>query len=134
MAQTITVRLSDLAVGYLKQASSLMKQPIDRIVEQSLVHSLPPLLEDIPNEYQEEVFPLLQMSDTELMVEAQRSFPIEQWEEYEALLDKKKNHVLSQEEQTLLNHLRYQTDVFELRKAYAVVLLKRRSQRIYDLN
>ena len=41
-------------VAMLKRTAELAHQPLETIVEQSLAHSLPPLLEDIPAEYQAE--------------------------------------------------------------------------------
>ena len=62
MTQTITINLSDRLYRQLQQVAKLSSQPLEAIVAQSLVHSLPPLLEDIPREYQPDVYPLLQMS------------------------------------------------------------------------
>ena len=130
MTQAITIKLSDTLYTQLKQASKLFQQPIEKIVEQSLSHSLPPLLEDIPVEYQANVFPLLEMSDTELQTEAQKEFDAHLWTEYEALLDKKKNEDLTKLEQSLLEQLKREADVLSLRKGYAMVLLKGRGHQI----
>jgi hypothetical protein len=89
MSQAVVVELPDSLYQQLEQAAKLFRQPMAKIVEQSLQHSLPPLLEDIPAEYQREVFPLLAMSDRELQSEAQQVFDPDLWAEYDALLDKK---------------------------------------------
>lgn len=47
--------------------------------------------EEIPAEYQSDVYPLLQMSDAALQEETRRVFPLEQWGEYETLLGEKEN-------------------------------------------
>jgi hypothetical protein len=124
--QTITVKLTDTIYHQLKRAAELMRQPLDEIVEQSLAHSLSPLLEEIPAAYQSDVYPLLGMSDAELNVEARRRFPPEQWDEYEVLLSKKKEASLTAQEQARLDALRREADVLTFRKGYAAVLLKRR--------
>ncbi|MCZ7571034.1 MAG: hypothetical protein M5U01_21010 [Ardenticatenaceae bacterium] len=134
MTQAITIKLSNKTYDQLKQVAELSRQPLDTIVEQSLAHSLPPLLEDIPPDYQADVYPLLQMSDAELMEEAKRRFPADGWAEYEALLRKKKEFSLTSQEQVKLDTLRHEADVLMFRKGYAAVLLKRRGRRLPSLD
>jgi len=93
MTRTITIHLPDTLYRRLERAAELFRQPTEAIVVQSLVHSLPPLLEDIPAEYQPDVYPLLQMDDADLQQEAKRVFPVERWAEYEALLNKKRSRL-----------------------------------------
>ena len=124
MLRTITVSLSDTLYEKLKRASELSHQPAESIIIQSLTHSLLPLLEDIPEQYQPDVYPLLQMDDVELQREATRTFSANRWAEYEALLEKKKTMPLTGEEQTRLDNLRCEADVLTFRRGYAAVLLK----------
>ncbi len=124
--QAITIHLSEAMVRQLQQAASLSRQPIETIVEQSLAHSLPPLLKEVPVEYQADVFPLLQMDEKQLQQEAQRTFDPARWTQYETLLEKKKESRLTKSEQSQLDTLSREADVLTLRKAYAAVLLKRR--------
>jgi len=133
MPQTITITLSDTLYKQLKQVAALSRQPAEAIVAQSLTHSLPPLLEEIPSQYQSDVYPLLQMSDAELQKEAKRAFSAERWAEYEALLDKKKMTPLTDQEQSRLDALGHKADVLMLRRGYAAVLLKRRGYRLPTL-
>lgn len=133
MTQTLTIKLSETTYSQLRQAAELAHQPVDVIVEQSLSHSLPPLIEEIPPTYQPDVYPLLLMSEADLIQESQRRFPAERWAEYEALLDKKKVSSLSATEQARLNTLRREADVLTFRKGYAAVLLKRRGYRLPTL-
>lgn len=134
MTQAITVKLSEKTYDQLKQVAELSRQPLDTIVEKSLAHSLPPLLEDIPPDYQADVYPLLQMSDAELMEEAKRRLPADRWAEYEALLRKKKESSLTPQEQAKLDTLRREADVLMFRKGYAAVLLKRRGRHLPSLD
>lgn len=126
MSQTLTIRIPDALFSQLKRVAELARQPADTIIAQSLAHSLPPLLEEIPFQYQPDVFPLLQMDDANLQREMSRTFPPERFVEYEALLDKKKTGTLTNEEQELLDTLRREADVLTFRRGYAAVLLKRR--------
>ena len=133
MSQPITVNLSDKLYQQLQRIAELSHQSPEIIIEQSLAHSLPPLLEDIPPEYQSDVFPLLQMSEAELQQEIMRVFSEHEWADYELLLDKKKVAPLTPNEQTRLNLLRRKADVLTFRKAYAAVLLKRQGKTIPSL-
>ena len=126
MTQAVTVKLPDGLYSQLKRTAELSRQPIEVIIEQSLAHSLPPLLNDIPAEYQADVYPLLEMDTAALQREVNRVFPAGRWAEYEGLLEKKKEGVLTGEEETRLDALRHEADVLTLRKGYAAVLLKRR--------
>ena len=126
MTQTVVLKLSDRLYQQLRRAAELAQQPVDRIVAQSLAHSLPPLLEDIPAEYQPDVYPLLQMNTQELLKEAKRVFSAARWRQYEALLATKRERQLRPEEEESLLNLRREADILLLRKSYAAVLLKRR--------
>lgn len=126
MTYTITIKLSDPLYNQLQRAAELSNQPLDAIVEESLAHSLPPLLEDIPTEYQIDVYPLLQMNVRQLTSEARRVFPRNKWQQYEALLTEKKARPLTAEKEVRLASLRREADVLTLRKGYALALLRRR--------
>ena len=126
MSQTITIDLPDPLFKQLKRAAELFRQPTETIIAQSLAHSLPPLLEEIPFQYQPDVFPLLQMNDADLRQEMSRAFPPERWVEYETLLDKKKTGALTSAEEQRLDTLRREADILMFRRGYAAVLLKRR--------
>ncbi|MFQ5796953.1 MAG: hypothetical protein ACE5JP_18190 [Candidatus Bipolaricaulia bacterium] len=130
MPQTITINLSDTLYKQLKRAAQLSRQPTETIIIQSLTHTLPALLEEIPTRYQLDVYPLLQMSDADLQREANRTFSSQHWAEYEALLDRKKMRPLTPEEETRLDTLRREADVLMFRRGYAAVLLKRRGHRL----
>ncbi len=127
---TVTIKLPEKLYEQLRRTAELTQQPLDAIVADSLTHSLAPLLEDIPTDYHADVYPLLQMSDQALQEEVKRTFPPDDWAEYEALLQCKKNRSLTNAEQSLLDDLCYQADVLTFRKGYAAVLLQRRGRRI----
>lgn len=126
MTQTVVLNLSDTLYQQLRRAAELAQQPVESIVEQSLSHSLPPLLEDIPVEYQPDVYPLLQMSTAQLRNEVNKVMPARRWRQYESLLAAKHERSLQLEEEELLTILHREADVLTLRKSYAAVLLKRR--------
>ena len=134
MPQTITINLTDTLYKQLKRAAQLSRQPTEAVVIQSLTHTLPALLEEIPARYQSDVYPLLQMSDVDLQREANRTFSSQRWAENEALLDRKKARLLTTEEGTRLDTLRREADVLMFRRGYAAVLLKKRGYRLPTLS
>ena len=130
MSRILTINLPDELYQQLQQAAKLAQQPLETIVAQSLAHSLPPLLEDIPQTYQADVYPLLTMTDAELQDEVRKTFPPDRWADYETILEQKKERFLSPKEIARLDQLRREADLVTFRKAYAAVLLKRRGYRI----
>lgn len=130
MTHAITINVSDALYQQLYQAASLFQQPTEAIILDSLRHTLPPIFEDIPVGYQNDVFPLLAMNDQELLQESRRVFPSEHWQSYESLLEQKKlGQLLSDDEQALQALIR-EADVLTFRRSYAAVLLKRRGYRL----
>ena len=130
MAHELTVELSGPVYDKLRRTAELSHQPLDAIIEQSLAQVLTPLVDDIPPEYQADVYPLLDMTLDALRAEALRRFPDEEWAEYESLLEKRKSTPLSGGEQERLAALRREADVLTFRKAYAAVLLRRRGYQV----
>lgn len=130
MAQAITITLPDNLYDKLKRTAELVDEPLEAIVTQSLSQSLSPLLDEVPTEYQADVYPLLRMNNADLQAELQRVFPAESWLEYEELLEQKQENALTASEQTRFDMLRRQADVLMFRKAYAAVLLKRHGYQI----
>lgn len=127
MTEALTIHLPENLYRQLQRFAELAQQSPETIVAQSLRHSLPPLIEEIPAEYQRDVYPLLRMNVAELKNEAQQVFPITRWTEYETLLAKKKEATLTAAEQKCLDTLRREADVLTFRKGYAAVLSKRRA-------
>ena len=126
MSHSVTIHISDTLYQQLRQAAALFHQPPETIILDSLNHTLPPLLEEIPEAYQCDVFPLLAMNDDELEHESQRTFSPEDWQEYEQLLEQKKIAPLTRDEKRTLERLRRKADILTFRRGYAAVLLKRR--------
>ena len=86
---------------------------------------LPPLLDEIPVQYQVDVFPLLAMDDRSLQQETRQTFPADRWQAYETLLNQKKVAPLTDKEERQFTQLRREADVLLFRRSYAAVLLKR---------
>lgn len=90
---------------------------------------MPPLLKEVPVEYQADVYPLLEMDTAALRNEVRQILDADRWAEYDQLLAKKKTGLTAQEEKRLAE-LRREADIVMLRKGYAAVLLKRRGYAV----
>lgn len=134
MTHAVTLELPDTLYDQLKSAAELTRYPIEHLIEQSLAHTISPLLEDIPRQYQREVYPLLELDEDKLMEETRRVFPSDLWDDYEVLLGEKKERSLTDSERSRLEILRSEADILMLRKGYAALLLKRRGYPSPTLN
>lgn len=134
MSQAVMINFPDHIYAQLQRTAELSQRSIDAIVTQSLLHSISPLLEDIPLEYQKDVYPLLEMSEADLQAEVRRVYSSKRWSEYEALLEKNQERELSLKEHARLDALRREADVVMLRKGYAAVLLKLRGYHPPSVN
>ncbi len=130
MSHSITIQMPESLHQQISRAASLLRKPPETIILESLNHTLPPILDEIPAFYQRDVAPLLSMDEVELRKEAGKTFPQERWEEYERLLEKKKTGKITIEEEKFLDALRREADLLTFRRAYASVLLKRRGYPI----
>jgi len=129
----MTIQLPEKVYQQVTQAARLSQQSAELIILRSLNYTLPPLLDEIPVQYQPDVFPLLSMDDHTLQEEAQRTFPADQWHIYETLLAQKKSAPLTKEDEQLFAQLRHEADVVMFRRSYAAVLLKRRGHALPTL-
>lgn len=129
MSHAIMVEVSDTLFEQLMRTAELTQRPMGRLVAHSLAQTITPLMEDIPAEYQRDVYPLLEMSEDELLTQTAAVFSTRDWVEYESLLTAKKERALTDDEQERLDQLRRQADILMLRKGYAALLLKRRGYR-----
>ncbi|MCE7987859.1 MAG: hypothetical protein DYG89_42380 [Caldilinea sp. CFX5] len=81
MAHAITVEISDDFYDQLQRTAELIQRPLGLIVKEGLVHTVSPLVEDIPAPYQRDLYPLLAMDEIALMREAKAIFPMDRWEQ-----------------------------------------------------
>jgi len=90
----------------------------------------PPGFDDIPPEYQADVASLERLNDRSLWRIARARQTETDFERYQDLLDKNREGTISDAERQELRDLRAESDLFMLRKAHAVVLLKWRGHSI----
>jgi len=97
---------------------------------QSVKAGIPPLVNDLPNEYREELLELECLSDKRLRRLAESAISAARERQYTILLRKNQQGILTKKEQEQLKRLGAEARRVTLRKAYAYALLQWRGHRI----
>ncbi len=122
--QTVTLDLPQDIYARLQQMARATQQSLEDVVVYTIRGNLPPIVNDLPPEMQEELVSLQSSSDQALLTVAQESVPSEQWRRHEHLLSKNQDGSLTESERAELTQLRTVTDRLVLRRSYALALLK----------
>ncbi|MEA5511952.1 hypothetical protein VB715_19450 [Crocosphaera sp. UHCC 0190] len=108
-------------------------QAVGRSLEDIMVHALtvgsPPDWTDAPEEFQTDLARLDRLDNDTLWQIAQSHQSSANMERYNQLLEKNQEEELTQNEYFELEKLRYEADLFMLKKAQATVLLRWRGER-----
>jgi len=103
---------------------------LDDVVNQTIRGNLPPVVDDLPRDMQDELSTLVSMSDSDLWTLTRSPLPPDRWRRHEQLLEKNELGELSAAEQEELSHLRDAVDRFVLRRSCALALLKWRGHAL----
>jgi len=122
--QTVNVKLSLATYRRLERLAATIRQPLDRILAQSIRGNLPPSLDDLPADLREDMASLVNLSDDDLWAVARGSLEARQWSEHQRLLRKNIAGKLTERETVKLESLRGETDRYVTRKSFALALLK----------
>ncbi|MBJ7899603.1 MAG: hypothetical protein GC158_06730 [Cyanobacteria bacterium RI_101] len=112
----------------LVNTANVLGRSLDEILLRALTIGSPPDWHDVPEEFQRELAPLDCLDNPSLWQIAQSQKALIEMERYTLLLEKKQEEGLSNLEQSELKRLRYEADLFMLRKAQAKVLLHWRGE------
>lgn len=130
-SQSITIELSEPLLHFLQRLAKQTRQPIEKLVAQSIAGNLPPAVDNAPLERQADLLALQWLPLDKLQQIANEQVVPE--------LQVRHRHLLAQDdltpdEQHELIQLRQQADWLMLRKAYAWAVLRWRGQPIPPLN
>lgn len=131
--ETLTIRLPIQAATRLRRVSEIAHRPIDQVIAETLQSILPPLLDDLPVEFQADLALLETWSNDSLRRQMYAKLDDKTLERYDDLLTQHLANALTAAERQELDDLRKQADLLMFRKAYAALLLKWRGQRIPTL-
>lgn len=122
--ETIKLHLPENIYQRLRLMAQATHQPIEAVVFQAIQGNLPPLIEDLPPEWRDDLVELHSLDSDALMVISKESLPVDQWQRHQQLLDQNQSGSLTESEQKELDRLRTAADRFVFRHSYALALLK----------
>ncbi|MEM7531565.1 MAG: hypothetical protein AAF639_05290 [Chloroflexota bacterium] len=132
--QDVMIQMPEPLYARLANAAHATRQPLQDILLHALKVGSPPSWEEAPAMFQADLAALDRLDDDSLWRIARSSRIGEDRTRYDELLDKNANGSLTERERTELNDLRNDADLFMLRKAYAVDLLRWRGHVIPPAN
>ena len=130
MAHNVTVRLPEEIYRRLEQSAQASNTPVEELVVQSVKAGIPPLVNNLPDDYRKEFLELERLSDKELRRLAESTISAARERQYTNLLRKNQQGTLTKREQEHLKRLGAEARRLTLHKAYAYALLQWRGHRI----
>lgn len=131
--ETVAIHVPQALYQRLVRLAALTKQPLERVIVQTLSSNLPPLPDDLPTPFHDALVALETLSDAELWQVMHSTVPDEQYEQWTRLREKRRTGTITESEQARIDQLTQAADLLTLRKAYAAVLLKWRGHQLPPL-
>lgn len=131
--ETLTIHLPAADARRLRRIAEISRRPVDEVVAETLRSVLPPLLEDVPPVFREELAGLEMLPSEGLWQQMRAELDPELVARYDALLAAHSAGKLDEAGQQALATLRREADSLMFRKAYAALLLRWRGERIPTL-
>jgi hypothetical protein len=131
--ETVAIQVPQTLYHRLERLAALTGRPLESLVAQTLSSTIPPLPDDLPAVMRDALIALENLSDNELWQVMHRSFPDDQYQQFEDLREKRRAGTITEVEQNLLDQLTQEADLLTLQKAYAAVLLKWRGHKLPSL-
>jgi hypothetical protein len=127
---SITLEIPETLYQRFVKTANATKRPLEEIILQVLEVGSPPILDDIPEQYRAELTDLDELEDQNLWEIATKRKTSKDLENYDRLLARSKENLLTAKEQLELTKLRQESELFMLRKAHAAALLHWRGYKI----
>jgi hypothetical protein len=121
---TLTLDLPEPLFRYLEQVARLTRQPLERVVAQSIAGNLPPDTLSAPADLRSQLAELQRMTAADLRAEAAAQVAEPEQRRHFELLERNTNETITPDEQRELEQLRAAADALMLRKAYAAAVLR----------
>jgi hypothetical protein len=130
---TVTLKIPEIIYQRLVNTAHATQRPLEEVILHALQVGSPPAWDDVPEEFQAEIAALDKLDDHTLWQIFHTHKTAADMEEYNTLLEKNSNGTLTESERLNLISLRYQADLFMLRKAQSAVLLRWRGYSLPNL-
>lgn len=131
--ETLMIRLPIHAANRLRRVAEIAHRPIDQVIAETLQSTLPPLLDDLPAEFQADLAQLEAWPNEQLREQMHATLGDEVEDRRDYLLAQKALGILTEQETTELDSFSKTARLLMFRKAYAALLLKWRGERIPTL-
>ena len=122
--QTVTLELSKTLWEWAERTATITQRPMEKVLVDSLSATIPPPLDDVPDEFREELVLLEAKNDEDLWAITHLRMPPELVHQYDNLLEKNRRDTLTAQEQRELEQLRKNAERIMLMRARAFVLLQ----------
>ncbi len=133
-ANTHTIQVSSAVYQQIASLAKAKQQSVDVFADETLQRSLPPAMEHVPQRFRTDLQQLAFMNDEMLWRISRIDLPDDKSADYELLLAANSERNLSAAERTQLDNLREEADLLMFRRAYALLLLKRRGHQMPSLS
>lgn len=131
--ETLMIRLPVHAANRLRRVAEIAHRPIDQVIAETLQSTLPPLLDDLPAEFQADLAQLEAWPNEQLREQMYAALDDEAEDRRDYLLAQKALGILTEREIIELDTFSKTAKLLMFRKAYAALLLKWRGERIPTL-
>ncbi len=131
--ETLTVRLPAPALHRLRRIAEIAQRSVEDVLADTLEAGLPPLLEEVPADFQADLTELEVLPSAVLRQLLLAELDAKQVACYDTLLDRNAAGTLNESDQQALDELRRQADLIMYRKAYAALILKWRGEIVPTL-
>lgn len=128
--QIVTLELPKPLWEWAERTAAVTQRPVEKVLVDSLAATMPPLLDDVPDEFRGALVRLETKTDAELWAITRQKLKPKRLREYDNLLEKNCNGTLTAHEGRKLEQLRKDADRMMLMRARAFVLLQWRGYRL----
>ena len=129
--QTVTLELPETAWEWAERTATVTKHPVEKVLVDSLSATMPPPLDDVPDEFREELLLLETKNDADLWAITRFRTSPKLLRQYDNLLEKNnRKGTLTAQERRKLEQLRKNAERIMLMRARAFVLLQWRGYRL----
>jgi hypothetical protein len=129
-AETITLQVPEILYQRLVNTARATQRPVEEVIIHALQVGSPPGWDDVPEEFQADLAALDKLDDNTLWQILHNRKTAAEMERYNILLEGNSSGTLTEAERFELMKLRYEADLFMLRKAQAAVLLRWRGYNV----
>ena len=113
-AETVAIQVPEAIYRRLERLAALSGRPLESLVVQTLLSSLPPLPDDLSPVARDALVALERRSDAELQDTMRTTFPQDQYEQFVGLREKQRAGTITTDEHHVLAHLQQDADLLPL--------------------